>query len=99
MPDFGRVITLAYMRILGRPPDPGGLDNYNRLMNMGMTEAQMRETLIRSPEYASKNPDVRAAASKGATTVKRAPKSGKKSKPGKSSRSGPRGGARKKRKN
>jgi hypothetical protein len=57
MPDFGRIITMAYMRILGRPPDTGGLENYNDLMNRGMTEAQMRESLLRSPEYASKNPD------------------------------------------
>jgi hypothetical protein len=57
MPDFGPVITLAYMRILGRPPDPGGLENYNRQMNSGLTEAQMRESLLRSPEYATKNPD------------------------------------------
>ena len=61
MPDFGRVITLAYMRILDRPPDPEGLENYNRLMNMGMTESQMRESLLRSPEYAAKNPDSAAA--------------------------------------
>lgn len=99
MPDFGRVITLAYTRILGRPPDPGGLENYNRLMNMGMTEAQMRESLIRSPEYASKNPDVSASVSKGATAAKPVPKTGKKSTRSKSSRGGQRPGARKKRKN
>ena len=59
MPDFSRVIHLAYMRILGRPPDPGGLENYDRLMNSGMTEAQMRESLLRSQEYADKHPDRR----------------------------------------
>lgn len=62
MPDFGPVITLAYMRILGRPPDPGGLESYNRLMNSGLTEAQMRESLLRSPEYAGNNPDRPAGA-------------------------------------
>jgi hypothetical protein len=62
MPNFGRIISLAYMRILERPPDPGGLDSYNRLMNDGLTEAMMRESLLRSPEYAAKNPD-RAGAS------------------------------------
>jgi hypothetical protein len=57
MPNFGRIISLAYVRILERPPDPGGLENFNRLMNQGLTEAIMREALLRSPEYASKNPD------------------------------------------
>lgn len=58
MPDFTRVIRLAYERILGRPPDPGGLQSYNQAMNAGLTEAQMRESLLRSPEYAEKNPIV-----------------------------------------
>lgn len=61
MPDFSRIIDLAYTRILERPADPGGLESYNSLMNGGMTEASMRESLLRSPEYAIKNPD-RAAA-------------------------------------
>ena len=57
MPDFGRIIDLAYMRILGRPTDSGDQENFDRLMNQGMTEAMMRETLLRSQEYAIKNPD------------------------------------------
>lgn len=57
MPDFGRIINLAYMRILGRPADPGGQESYDRLMNQGMTEAMMRESLLRSAEYAANNPD------------------------------------------
>jgi hypothetical protein len=61
MPNFSRIISLAYMRILERPPDTGGLDNYNRLMNDGLTEAMMRESLLRSAEYAAKNPDVARA--------------------------------------
>ena len=57
MPDFSKIITMAYLRILGRLPDPGGLDNFNRLMNSsGLTEAMMRESLLRSQEYAQKNP-------------------------------------------
>ncbi len=56
MPDFSKIITLAYLRILGRLPDPGGLENYNRLMNSSLTEAMMRESLLRSAEYAQKNP-------------------------------------------
>jgi hypothetical protein len=61
MPNFSRVVTLAYMRLLGRPPDPGGLASFNEAMNQGMTEAMMREALIRSPEYAEKNPDATPA--------------------------------------
>jgi hypothetical protein len=67
MANFSRVITLAYLRILERPPDPGGLENYNRLMNQGLTEAMMREALLRSPEYAAKNPDVARAGTRAAS--------------------------------
>ena len=66
MPNFANVITLAYLRILGRAPDPGGLDNFNRLMNAGMTEATMREALLRSTEYAQNNPDPARVAGRGA---------------------------------
>lgn len=84
VPDFSPVITLAYMRILGRPPDAGGLETYNRAMNSGLTEAQMRESLLRSGEYASKNPDtVRAASSSRASKKK---SSGKKKSSQKKSR-------------
>ena len=64
MPDFGRIINLAYMRILRRPADPGGQESYDRLMNQGMTEAMMREGLLRSPEYAANNPDSTGQAAK-----------------------------------
>ncbi len=67
MPAFGRIINLAYMRILGRPADPGGQENFDRLMNQGMAEAMMRETLVRSEEYAIKNPDRAAQATKSST--------------------------------
>ncbi|HEX9724725.1 MAG TPA: hypothetical protein VGC53_10645 [Vicinamibacteria bacterium] len=86
MPDFGRIINLAYMRILRRPADPGGQETYDRLMNQGMTEAMMRESLLRSPEYAANNPDVAqtgraasaAAGSKSKKTkAKRKPKKSK----------------------
>lgn len=56
MPDFARVIRQAYGEILQREPDPGGLANFNGLMNAGMSEARMREALLRSPEFAVKNP-------------------------------------------
>ncbi len=56
MPDFGRIVREAYAEILEREPDPGGLRNFDRLMNEGMSEAGMREALLRSAEYAQKNP-------------------------------------------
>lgn len=58
MPDFGRIVREAYEEILEREPDPGGLQNFDRLMNEGMSEARMREALLRSPEFAVKNPDL-----------------------------------------
>lgn len=61
MPDFTRVINLAYERILGRPADSSGLQGYNQAMNLGLTEAQMRESLMRSEEYANKNPSLSTA--------------------------------------
>ena len=57
MPDFSPIIEDAYREILGRDADSGGLAYYNGLMNRGMTEAQLRETLLRSPEFAEKNSD------------------------------------------
>jgi hypothetical protein len=74
MPNFSRVITLAYLRILDRLPDPEGLEHYNQLMNEGLTEAVMRESLLRSPEYAVRNPDQAGAAARATTAaaVKRA---------------------------
>jgi len=72
MPNFSRVITQAYVRILGRRPDPGGLASFNESMNQGMTEAAMREALVRSPEYAEKNPDVVLAAARRASRTRKA---------------------------
>jgi hypothetical protein len=66
MPNFSRIIERAYLRILDRPPDPGGLETYNRAMNDGLSEAAMRESLLRSPEYATKNPDLSVRAGRGA---------------------------------
>ena len=74
MPDFSPVITQAYMRILGRPPDAGGLESYNQAMNSGLTEAEMRESLLRSNEYAVKHPDRLRAASASSRKRKRATK-------------------------
>lgn len=57
MPDFTPIVTDAYNEILGRAPDPGGLAEWNRQMNEGLSEAGMREAFLRSPEYAQKHPD------------------------------------------
>jgi hypothetical protein len=56
MPDFRHVITLAYNRILLRDPDPGGLEGFNDAMNSGLTEAELHEIMLRSPEYAERFP-------------------------------------------
>ena len=56
MPDFSRIVFDAYEEILRRAPDPDGLTHYNRLMNQGLSEAQLREALLRSSEYADQNP-------------------------------------------
>ena len=74
MPDFSRVINLAYLRILGRLADPSGLDNYNRLMNAGLSEADMRESLLRSGEYADNNPSRSAVSTAGARRATKKPK-------------------------
>jgi hypothetical protein len=76
MANFRHVIANAYLRILLRQPDPGGLEHYNQLMNQGLTEAQLREILLRSPEYASRFPEhaagARRAAARGGARGKRA---------------------------
>jgi hypothetical protein len=57
MPNFTRVIRDAYAEILLREPDPGGLAHYNQRMNQGVSEAGLRETLMRSLEFALRFPD------------------------------------------
>lgn len=56
MPNFSRVINQAYNEILDRPADPGGLAYYQEAVSQGQTETQLRENLLRSDEYAAKNP-------------------------------------------
>lgn len=56
MPSFRPIIRDAYVEILRREPDRGGLEHYNRLMNQGTSEQDVREDLLRSDEYARKNP-------------------------------------------
>lgn len=55
--DYTRIIDLAYRQVLGRPPDMNGLRGYNRQMRLGLTEAVLREDMIRSVEFRNKNSD------------------------------------------
>ena len=59
MPDFTPVIGDAYREILTREPDASGASFYNQRMNDGMSEEDLRETLLRSPEYENKHPGFR----------------------------------------
>ena len=56
MPSFRPIIRQAYREILEREADPSGLTSFNDLMNASMSEAHMRESLLRSGKYARKNP-------------------------------------------
>lgn len=56
MADFRPVVRDAYREILGREPDASGLAFYDQQMNRGTREDQMREALLRSGEFAEKNP-------------------------------------------
>src|ERR671919_2365956 len=55
--NYERIIAQAYREILSREPDSSGLAHYNAEMNAGMTEAALREALLRSAEYAQRFPD------------------------------------------
>jgi hypothetical protein len=47
---------MAYEDILGRKADMNGLRAYNDRMKRGLTEAELREELLRSTEFANKHP-------------------------------------------
>ena len=79
MPDFRHVITLAYNRILLRNPDAGGLESFNQAMNAGLTEAQLHEVMLRSPEYAQRFPQATASRARGARARRGRKKSSRKS--------------------
>lgn len=66
MPDFSPVIADAYREILGREPDPGGRSFYNGRMNAGLSEAALREILLRSDEYRSRHDGFRPLVVRGA---------------------------------
>jgi uncharacterized protein DUF4214 len=50
-----QMIRQAYRDILQREPDPGGLQTYmDNVMNRGWTEADVRNSMLQSPEYAQR---------------------------------------------
>ena len=50
-------ITRVYQEVLGRDPDPEGLENYRkRMVNEGWSIDRVREALLKSKEYRSKHP-------------------------------------------
>lgn len=57
MPNFRHVIGDAYVEILLRDPDSGGLESFNSAMQQGLSLEALREALLRSPEYSSRFPD------------------------------------------
>jgi len=65
MPSFASVIREAYAEVLAREPDPGGLAHYDRAMNQGLSEAGLRELLLRSREFALRFPDAQLASRLG----------------------------------
>lgn len=47
-----RIIQRAYQQILGREPDPSGMETYRRnIVENGWDEQDVRQALLRSPEY------------------------------------------------
>lgn len=51
-PVVNELIRRAYRDLLGREPDPRGVDHYrNQIIDKGMTEQGMRDDLMRSEEY------------------------------------------------
>lgn len=51
---YAHVVAYAYREVLQREPDKAGLENYDALMRAGMSEAAMRESLMRSTEFEQK---------------------------------------------
>lgn len=59
MANFRHVIDDAYQEILRRPVEPEEVASANARLNNGMTEAQLRESLLRSAEYQQRFPEER----------------------------------------
>ncbi len=51
-----RIIRRAYLDTLGREPDPGGFASYrDQIVNRGWDADDVREALLKSPEYLQRN--------------------------------------------
>jgi len=62
--DPERIVRRAYEDVLGREPDASGMRLYrSRIIDDGWSEAQVRETLRKSPEFHEKNSMTRERAS------------------------------------
>jgi len=61
MTSFAKVIREAYDDVLAHEPDPAGLAAYDRSMNQGLSEADLREVLLRSREFSLRFPDAQLA--------------------------------------
>ena len=48
---YGHIVEKAYQDVLLREVDPSGLESWNGFLANGGTEAQLREILMRSPEF------------------------------------------------
>jgi len=53
--DVDAIVRKVYRDVFGRDPDASGLANYTRALRHGMSEAELRADLKRSPEYATKS--------------------------------------------
>ena len=50
-----QMVRQAYLDILGREPDPSGMRQYtDALVNRGWSNADLRRSLMQSPEYAQR---------------------------------------------
>jgi hypothetical protein len=58
-----RIVRRAYQDLLGREPDQRGLEQYrNEILRNGWSERQVRDALMKSPEYRQRNTMTRAKA-------------------------------------
>jgi len=55
--DFRHIVEQAFRDILRREPGDQGIEVYGRHLNEGMTEAELREILLRSDEFKDRFPD------------------------------------------
>ena len=65
-----QMVRQAYRDILGREPDPSGMQEYtSEILYRGWSDADVRRALLDSPEYAQRGGEWRARAGAGAHTA------------------------------